>query len=152
MKTKYKPIPKSRAKTAFGLLRDVRRVIQEEPKRLDMALVAIRGKAIDEHNRTPTFYRNHLTKPECGSVGCIAGWALMLEGKVGKNANLRNGGLTKAANLLGINDNQADKLFQPSNLVRATNHQTNAHATATIKHLDRFIKEHETQLRSKKLK
>lgn len=66
-----KPIPRSKAKTVLGLLKDVKRVILEEPKRANMGV----------------FYKEISPSyggPACGTVGCFAGWVcLMATGKMG---------------------------------------------------------------------
>lgn len=65
---KLKLIPVSKAKTALGLLGDVKRAILQEPKRADM-----------------TTYTDRIHPeeggPACGTVGCVAGWISLLAGQ-----------------------------------------------------------------------
>ena len=75
-KTEYAPIPKSKAKTAYGLLADVYKAIEEEPRRFYMEYVCpvYRGKEIVDTEL-------HGKKlPECCTVGCYAGWVQYLKG------------------------------------------------------------------------
>lgn len=60
-------LPKSKAKTAWGLLSDVIRAIRAEPKRIDMDTF---GQRRPESNGGPS----------CGTVGCFAGWVAVLGG------------------------------------------------------------------------
>lgn len=58
------------------LLRRIQQHIREEPTRLNMGegiLRAERARCSHSHNHTPP----HPTPP-CGTVGCIAGWAVLL--------------------------------------------------------------------------
>jgi hypothetical protein len=66
---KPKPIPRSKAKTAYGLVSDVIRAIEEEPRRVDMA--TLRQKVSPQ-----------MGGPACGTVGCFAGWVSILAGKM----------------------------------------------------------------------
>lgn len=60
-----KALPRSKAKTAWGLMVDVKKAILADPKRADMRV-----------------YENPLAPqnggPACGTVGCIAGWVAIL--------------------------------------------------------------------------
>jgi len=64
-----KKIPRSRAKTAYGLVSDVIRAIKEEPKRVDMNVLSM-TKSPDNGG------------PACGTVGCFAGWVSLLHGRM----------------------------------------------------------------------
>lgn len=81
------PIPLSRARTAYGLLRDVQRVILAEPKRVNMKTYAVDPEKEGYSNR-----------PACGTVGCFAGWVVVLS--KGRQVAL-NGGGDEAGKLLG---------------------------------------------------
>ena len=66
--SRLQAIPRSKAKTAWGLCQDVIRAIKKEPKLADMAV----------------FTDNILPQnggPACGVVGCLAGWICRLAGK-----------------------------------------------------------------------
>lgn len=54
------------------LLEKIITVIETEPKRLDMNVVAVTKSGTKEGTRTADYF------PACGTVGCIAGWAYML--------------------------------------------------------------------------
>lgn len=62
-----KQIPQSDATNVFDLLQDVKATILEEPKRVRMTC----------YQRTVPPAENG---PSCGTVGCFAGWCLMLSG------------------------------------------------------------------------
>jgi hypothetical protein len=99
------------------LLRKVRRHILAEPKRVNM------GRFI---------YR----KEDCGTVACIAGWAVTLSGE-----ELPYHISARAEELLGLNWRQASYLFYDApNFVKAPA-QTAEHARQTAKLIDHFIKE-----------
>lgn len=65
---KLKAIRLSRAKTAWGLLLDVRKAIKSEPKRANMGVYC--DALAPEHGG-----------PSCGTVGCFAGWIMLLRGE-----------------------------------------------------------------------
>lgn len=67
------PIPRSTAKTAWGLLQDVKRAMREEPRRVDMDTWLRR---MDPRNLCYECYE----APACGTVGCFAGWVVLLAG------------------------------------------------------------------------
>lgn len=131
--------PRSAATNAYDLLQDVKKVILEEPLRLDMSIVCLRGEGISLD----------ILKPACGTVGCLAGWVLVLTGRT--KPNEANFGMTgEARDLLGLDREQGSRLFFPQDLISPENtRQTRAHARATIKHLDAFCEENKQQLREK---
>jgi hypothetical protein len=68
---KLEPVPRSTATTAYGLLGDVIEAIRQEPARLDMS------------DWITHFHEKSIAVPEeggpaCGTVACIAGWAVIL--------------------------------------------------------------------------
>lgn len=65
--SKLKPLPRSKAKTAYGLISDVIRAIEAEPKRIDMNTFG--SARLPQHGG-----------PACGTVGCFAGWVNVLAG------------------------------------------------------------------------
>jgi hypothetical protein len=67
---RLKPLPRSRAKTAYDLVSDVIRAILAEPKRVDMGVY--RDKRLPEDGG-----------PACGTVACFAGWVNILAGNHG---------------------------------------------------------------------
>lgn len=131
-------LPVSTAKRALGLLREVQRLILEEPKRLDMGTVCYRRTSAPRARDYPS----------CGTVGCIAGWVNVLKGYE------RPSDMNEAARTLGLNARQQKALFMPESLVseaRAGLRQSSAHAIKTFKHIDRFIKRNLGTLRYKKV-
>lgn len=64
--------PKTRAKTAWGLMKAVNRVLLSEPQRLYM------GNWISSFQNREQSYQEESLAPRCGSVGCYAGWVAML--------------------------------------------------------------------------
>lgn len=77
------------------LLRKVQKHILEEPRRLNMDVVLNKVDTKIKHN------------PPCGTVGCIAGWTVMLTGNEGEF-----GRYDLAVQLLDLNGTQRDKLFR----------------------------------------
>lgn len=60
----------SKAKTAYGLLRDVQKAIIEEPRRANMGVYTCKlNPDTDPY------------APACGTVGCVAGWISLLSGQ-----------------------------------------------------------------------
>ena len=70
MKQKLAPLPRSCAKTALGLLGDVKRAILADPKRLDMGVYTA-CRSVEVYPKSA---------PACGTVGCFAGWVSLLSG------------------------------------------------------------------------
>ena len=66
--SRLQAIPRSKAKTAWGLCQDVIRAIKKEPKRADMAVFA--ASLLPQNGG-----------PACGTIGCLAGWICLLAGK-----------------------------------------------------------------------
>ncbi len=60
---------RTRAKTAYGVLSEVRRLILDEPLRYDQTVLLVRR---DEGYSRPMGF------PKCGTVGCRAGWVTEL--------------------------------------------------------------------------
>ena len=87
------------------LLLQVKQHILEEPARLDMAIYKYQLKPGSRY--VPPF-----GEPSCGTVGCIAGWALMLANKTVVENNDHDNCDTAMA-LLGLGSNEAARLFLP---------------------------------------
>lgn len=72
---RLRPTPRIRRRTvtAAALLREVRRLILEEPGRLDMGswVRALEGQT---HGNDIGLHYAHRKKPACGTVACLAGW------------------------------------------------------------------------------
>lgn len=131
-----KTIPLSRAKTAYGLLSEIRRLILDEPKRYDQTDVL----------RTRPLYGTGSYWPSCGTVGCVAGWATTLKGKPSRDGWKT---LMRARHILGLDAQQADDLFDGG----AAGHdpQKPGHARRGAYHIAAFQVAHAKQLKAKKL-
>lgn len=93
------PKPKLKSKTV-SLLRKIQKHILAEPRRLDMSGWGYYDKNPDA------------SMPPCGTVGCIAGWALVLTGA--HDPVLSDFPLdtyTLAEEVLALEDGQAERLF-----------------------------------------
>lgn len=76
------------------LLRRVAKHIAEEPKRLNMGMIA---KTVDQENKN---------SPKCGTVGCIAGWACLLSGM-----DVNQASWSRAEELLDLDGDESFRLF-----------------------------------------
>lgn len=143
MKTAPNKLPKSKAKTAYGLLSDVRRVILAEPKRYNQTfwIARLNGK-----NNAFGLDPQIEPVPACGTVGCIAGWVATLK------RGQRFGWIDApkiARKTLGISDDQADQLFSGHAVVGVCG--TPAYAKAGANLIARFQQKHAAQLRATKV-
>lgn len=131
-------IAPSKAKRALGLLREVQRLILEDPKRVDMRIIL---------SKKPTYLPSEQEYPPCGAVGCIAGWVTVLKG-LSEGDNL----MGDAGTLLGLTAQQQKTLFVPLGLIDGDQAvQTLAYARRVSQHIDRFIKRNVKTLRYKKV-
>lgn len=143
--------PTSNATNAYDLLLDVRQAIIDEPKRLDMSIVCVRGVTLTHafvwDSDSQRAQRAKWESPACGTVGCLAGWALTLKGRTKPDENNR-GYMDNAEVLLGLTPIQAEELFTPDALITAKNKQSQIHVDATVAHLDAFMVKNAKQLLS----
>jgi len=138
-------IPRSRAKTAWGLLKDVRKAILEEPLRVDMGQVV--GKLDPDDGG-----------PACGTVGCLAGWTLLL---AGKKYTIRVDWESAVEKLLGNHDavNYYTAGYNGAYVFNSgdgddchiTDPGTQEHADAVVDRLDKFMQLNAAALKKKKL-
>lgn len=143
---KLKALPRSKAKTAWGLLRDVRKAILEEPKRANM-----RTSIADRHP--------HEGGPACGTVGCIAGWTTILAGKDHDFQNtIRRARMILGQTLDYYTVGRGDTIFGrdvfnsgEGDRCQNTRPGTQAHADAVVKRLDKFMRINATALRKRRL-
>lgn len=147
---KLRPIPKSKAKTAWGLLADVKRAILAEPKRADMGV--FRRTVRPEHGG-----------PACGTVGCFAGWVTLLHNprwpappsSVWEPSPIAN----KAHEILGEGCNfytvpgPDDYVFNSGDgdACQRTRAGTKAHARAVVARIDKFMRVNAKVLKAKKV-
>jgi hypothetical protein len=121
----------TKRKINVKLLRKVKRHILLEPKRLNMGCFIARK---DELQDDPLMYP--VKFPSCGTVGCIAGWAVALS----TEKKLKYGRIEGAAKrLLGLTPRQAYYLFYDEDGIVTAAPQTVWHARQTAKLIDHFI-------------
>jgi len=131
-------IPKSKAKTAYGLLSEIRKFILDEPKRYDQHHWLIRRDI-----EAPSEF----DFPECGTTACIGGWVATLK----KPDAIRSRWSVEpiAADILGLDGDQAFELF--SEFAVAGEPQTKNHARRGARHVAKFQKKYAKQLKAKRV-
>lgn len=138
---------KPKQKMNVKLLRRIQRAIMAEPARMDMRRWAVSAESI----LCPGFK----APPPCGTVGCIAGWGLLLtKGKRNKFLEIAkkfkrrtNFGIeTEAGNLFGITEEQRQRLFHTESWPQPfrdrqshLNEGTLAYARVVCRRIDHFI-------------
>lgn len=138
---RLKALPRSRAKTAWGLVQDVKRAMREEPLRVDMRTYA-RKKSPSKGG------------PACGTVGCFRGWLSILGGE--------NPDPFVAQGFWTLLPENVDLSFGPDNKFHvfnagsgdsceSTRPGTRAHARAVIQRINRFAKKNEAKLKAHRL-
>lgn len=139
------PMPTSNARTAYGLLNAIARIVSDVPERLDMSRVCYRGDALESWARM-----SDAPVPDCLTVGCIAGWTLVLTGHTREHE--QNPDDTVPAQIvLGLSQlGQAHELFYPEALVGGPSgeRQTRQHALDTVAHIRAFQRKYKTQLQA----
>lgn len=139
-----KKIPVSRAKTAYGLLSEVIKLILEEPLRYNQGVWLLQqgGDPLDAEYDAPQGF------PACGTVGCVAGWVTTLKLKRVTNRTVF---ADRAAKILGLDEHQENELFSDvladMNLLR----QTPEYAKAGAAHIRKFQQRYSSQLRATKV-
>ncbi len=141
---KLKAIPLSRAKTAWGLLQDVKRRMLEEPKRVEMDNWVEKRHPEDGG-------------PACGTVGCFAGWVCLLKGKP-------RGKSPTAMRILGANCDYvmpstidsywgSDSVFTDSQSGGDIKGKqgTMTYARSVVKRIDGFMKRNKAKLKAKRV-
>lgn len=132
---------KSKAKTAYALLSEIRRLILAEPRRYNQNWWLTRGRptkrAKDDAPRGI---------PSCGTVGCVAGWVYALKHR-GDHVDEE----CFAAKVLGLESDRgmAHALFAGGILTAPA--QTLAHAKEGAAHIARFQKTYERRLKATKV-
>ncbi len=146
--TKTSPLPTTRAKTAYGLLSDVRRLILEEPRRYcqERYICRVGGKRGADVIGRPNWFDGYtLRAPACGTVGCVAGWvATLLRGD--KFHYDTTSDIARKA--LGLDTGQASELFDSDAFHTTAMPQTKRYARAGAKHIQRFQQRYAKQLRA----
>ena len=135
-----KPIPRTRAKTAYGLLSEVCRLILAEPKRYNQRTFIERS---DESLITVDAPEGF---PPCGTIGCVAGWVATL---TTRKTFTYTATADIASRVLGLTGDQSSELFEM--FAASGSPQTRAHARSGVRHIRRFQKAHAAQLKAKRL-
>jgi len=127
------------------LLRKIQKHILEEPKRLRMNYWFIDGLTPGARfgGRLGYFDINESAEvPECGTVGCIAGWACVLSGPKPLTGEWLDG---RGQEALALTDDQRLRLFNVSNWPQlfidkyAKAKTPRGRGTATASRIDHFI-------------
>ncbi len=139
----YMKVPKLRAKTAYGLLGQIARLIVEEPKRYNQSKwIAVKGN--DDHAAEGLPERGF---PACNTVGCAAGWVCAL---TMKNPPLYWSVEDEATEILGLEGSGIEwELFDET--AGGPKPQTKAHARRGAKHIEKFRKKYRKLLLAKKV-
>lgn len=140
-----KALPKSKAKTAYGLLSEIRKLILAEPTRYDQHNWIVCDNVPRLSNGKNSFPYDEM--PHCGTVGCVAGWVRALKAPTSRASFHATGRL--AAKILGLDHGQGMDLFEPYAAVG--NPQSVHHARSGAAHIERFQKKHATQLKATKV-
>jgi hypothetical protein len=137
--------PKSRAKTAYGLLSEVCRVILADPRRYNQTdwLTLLDGRA-------RSYWTMPEQRPDCGTIGCVAGWVCAMKCQTENPLLSSSFTYDFARRMLGLSVEQASELFD-SDGAGDTRPQTPEHAKAGVKHILRFQRKHAAQLRRTRL-
>jgi hypothetical protein len=159
---KRKALPIFKGKTVYRLLTFIKKLVNAEPKRINMCYVLMKGTGIQQVAADRLARNEHraqlglkllrpLKTPACGTVGCIAGWSDVVTG-FAQDDNIRNDGYYhEIGQRLGLTNGQIDELFMPNHLVSSQNHQTRRHANAVITHITKFQKKYRQQLTTTKV-
>lgn len=133
----WAPLPRSRAKTAYQLLDEVKKVIIEEPKRYDQGDFGVDYRNTWEPGERPDL-------PICGTVACVAGWMVVLRG--GSLNDTTTGVSERAEQLMGY-DIDTSHLFGGGVVSGESGGKT--HAQNGVKHITAFQKAHAKELKAR---
>lgn len=145
--------------TALEVLEKVARIIEEEPRRLDMAVFSNESRARKKHVREEFDYALAAEnkwggEPKCGTVGCICGWSGMV---LGMTNIVGHSDIDPVPHALGLKVNQVQELFHPPHLTTWDGASFRArvgwrqHARLTLEHLRGFIERNREQLASRQI-
>ena len=140
-------MPKSKAKTAYGLLSEIRKLILAEPQRYDQKNWSWLGEELPSNRR-----------PACGTVCCVAGWvsALKFKKQITKVESatfaLSDSKVFKRAkSVLGLTYEATLELTHP-NAAGDRNAQTvEEHARHGAAHIAKFQQKYAKQLKAKRV-
>ncbi len=139
-------MPVSKAKTAYGLLSEIRKLILAEPKRYDQH---IWKRAVENIPSAMV--------PACGTVCCVAGWVDTLKSPepiAPEDASAAWEGVdyaiaTRARDILGINMDQRLELFGSE--AAGSRMFLKDHAKRGAAHIAKFQKKYAAQLKAKRV-
>lgn len=141
--TKTDALPKSKAKTAYGLLNEVKALILAEPLRYRQSSWILK----------PEDGYPGIVFPACDTVACVAGWVTTL-----KPRRRKHGVGPDARKTLGITERQAEQLFDGYCLDQYVPEgeplpfcQTPEYAALGVKHITAFQKKYAKQLKAKRV-
>lgn len=139
-------IPRSKAKTAYGLLSEVARLILEEPKCYNQRTWVC---LVTDGFPSPAEF------PACGTIGCVAGWVTTLKIPDKVAATTRYGGgrsklvMYQAQDILGLDSLQNEELFDGD--AARGEPCTRQYARSGASHIRRFQRKYRAQLLAKKV-
>jgi hypothetical protein len=137
-------MPVSKAKTAYGLLSEIRKLILEEPRRYDQGAWLLN----DEDSFSFKYGSDALAAvPACGTIGCVAGWVVALQRRTPHDFMIA----TEAADILGLTSEQRTSLFRPNASGDREKIGPERHAQRGAAHIARFQHKHAAQLRAKRI-
>jgi hypothetical protein len=138
MSKRKKSLPTSKAKTAYGLLSEIRALILAEPKRYN------------QHDVLDYVEPDEADAPACGTVGCVAGWTCVLKVRrlKAKWLEAEISVLDQAQEILGLSDGQAGLLFE-GHIAGERCGEIEAHADRGAAFIAAFQKRFARQLKAK---
>lgn len=138
-------IPKSKAKTAYGLLSEIRKIILAEPKRYDQ-----RYFRVSLNDLRHGFYSvpAEVVAPQCGTIGCVAGWVCALKAPDVFVDETRI--QSTASDILGAHG-FSFQLFDAKAAGPRIDENPVAHARRGAAHIAKFQKKHAKQLKAKRV-
>lgn len=155
---------RSPAKTAYGHLSWIRKLILDEPKRYNQKSWIV-GPRVE-----PSLWSHHMDKqislyaaeglPQCGTVACVAGWAIASFQETYPKSQINIS--FKAEKLLGLTESQADELFGGDAIEKLYREkfgydsdvpkpQTSEFAALGAEHIANFQQKYKSQLKRTKL-
>lgn len=133
---------RSNAKTAYGLMSDIAAYILEEPKRVYMGEWLVVG-----HEEIKDMFGK--SGPACGTVGCIAGNAVLLTNRLSQQGSTQEKAFTIITGAVDDDselDNDLYYLFHNASV--DANYGTKKYAHIVAKRIAQFQKKHEADLRA----